>query len=439
MFKFQEDLLHYIWKLQYFDLTGLHTTDGQQITITHPGYHNFDAGPDFSSAKVVIGHTEWIGNLEIHIKASDWVKHRHYNDRAYDNVILHVVYEEDEKVLRPDGSVIPCLELKDLIHHEIFEKYFYLKNNNQWIPCEAMINKVDDFKKKLWLEKLLVERLEKKSKLIYELLEYTNNDWEYCLFIIVGKYFGSKVNNAAFEHLCKSLSLDKIFKNIDNTFAIEALIFGQAGLLNKGYKDAYPKDLMLEYEYLKHKYTITPIPEKLWKFFRLRPSNFPTIRIAQFCALLTSRKMNCSKILEISSTKEYHDIFNNQIHDYWTDHYLFDRSSKYCEKRIGNTFLNTVLINAIIPFIFVFGKKHNENIYVERAIKMLQELPPESNKITMKWKDLGLNANCSADSQALIHLKQEYCDKSKCLNCSIGHQVMQEDYPVYNISKIATH
>lgn len=434
MFSFQEDLLHYVWKLKYFHFSKLRTTEGESVDIIHPGYHNFDSGPDFSESKIRINHTLWIGNVEIHIKSSDWVKHTHYRDRAYDNVILHVVYEEDEKILRPNGTIIPCLELKGLIQEEIFTRYHYLKTNENWIPCQNMIAKTDELRKKIWLEKLLIERLEHKSSYLKELLAYTNHDWEYCFFILLGKYFGSSVNTAAFDQLCRSVSLDKIFKNQNNSFAIEALLFGQSGFLSEKYQDDYPAKLCKEYKFLKHKYALKPIPKKLWKFFRLRPSNFPTIRIAQFAALISNNKSLCSKSLEFDNLVDFGYMFQMKINEYWDTHFVFDKESAYIEKPLGQSFQNTLLINAIIPFIFMYGKSKNEPMLVERAVRFLQSLPPEANKLTNQWKKLGLKGESAAETQSLIQLKKNYCDKNRCLQCSIGHQIMQE--PIQEYEKI---
>ncbi len=431
MFTFQEDLLHYVWKLQYFNFTNLHTTDGQKLIIVKQGIHNYDSGPDFSAAKIQLENLVWVGNVEIHIKSSDWVKHAHYNDPAFDNIILHVVYEEDEKLLRKNGSIIPCLELKGLIHEEIFSRYLRLKTNEKWVPCENMISNIEELNKKMWLETILVSRLEQKNTAILEILNYTNFNWEFSFLIYLGKYFGANINSAAFEQLCKSISLDKFYKNINDPFVIEAILFGQAGFLNHESTDQYPKLLKKEYEYQKHKYSLNAIPQKLWKFFRLRPSNFPTIRIAQFASLICAHTNLFRKVLEIETIKDFDQFFDNPINEYWDDRFLFDIPSTHIPKTIGEDFKHTLLINALIPFIFAYGKYKNEISQVEKAINLLQNIPSENNKIIRKWISFDMKSENAGDSQALIYLKKEYCDKNRCLECAIGHQVLKEDYVEY--------
>ncbi|WP_235297748.1 DUF2851 family protein [Portibacter marinus] len=433
MISFQEDLLHYVWKLQYFDFRKLITNRGEAIQILHPGFHNFDAGPDFSAGKIQIGETIWNGNIEIHINASDWLKHNHQSDPAYDNIILHVVYEDDVDISREDGSLIPCLSLKGLIDEQIFDRYHYLTANKQWVPCENLVTEVGEIQKKLWLERLFVARLEEKSKRIYELLEQSNYNWEYTLFVTMGRYFGSRVNTDAFETLCRSINLFTIYKSRHNSELIEALLFGQAGFLNAEFHDEYPTTLKKTYQFLKHKYELQPIESKVWKFFRLRPTNFPTIRLAQFAALITKNQSLFSRLLEVNDLRELSEIFEIKIHGYWYDHYVFDKQVEVKEKNIGDSFRDVLLINSILPLIFVYGKLRQEPHFVDKAIRLMQDIPPEKNKIISKWKKLKFKVGNAADSQALIHLKREFCDKNRCLQCAIGHQVLKEDFPVYGL------
>lgn len=433
MITFQEDLLHYVWKLNYYRNNQLFTTEGEKVTVLHPGYHNFDAGPDFSSGKIKLGDTIWHGNIELHLRASDWIRHAHYKDEAYDNVILHVVYEADETILREDGSKIPCLALNGLIEPEIFERYHYLTANQQWVPCENLVTEVEEIKKQLWLERLFVARLEHKSRKISELLEYSKDNWEYVLFVILGRYFGSRINTEAFEQLCRSINLFTIYKNRHDQNLVEALLFGQAGFLNSQLKDSYPSKLKKEYLFLKHKYQLNPIEVKLWKFFRLRPSNFPTIRIAQFSALISKNQSFFSHLLEITKIEDLYKLFDVKTNPYWDDHYVFDKSAKPVTKTIGKDFQNTLLINAVLPLIFLYGKLRQEPHFVDRAIGFMQAIPPEKNRTIEKWKKLKFNVANAADTQALIHLKKDFCDKNRCLQCAIGHQVLKEDFPVYGV------
>ena len=433
MISFHEDLLHYVWKLNYYSSNNLVTSNGELVSVIHPGFHNFDAGPDFSSGKIQIGNTVWNGNVELHLRASDWIRHEHYKDEAYDNVILHVVYEDDEVILRKDGSAIPCLSLKGLIHSEIFERYHYLSVNQQWVPCENLVTEVEEIQKQMWLERLFVARLEEKSKRILELLDYSKQNWEYVLFVMLGRYFGSRINTDAFESLCKSINLFTIYKNRHDSELVEALLFGQAGFLNGEFRDHYPKKLKREYMFLKHKYKLEPIPEKLWKFFRLRPTNFPTIRISQFASLIIKNQSLFNHIIELTEIEELYGIFTAKANEYWDDHYIFDKEAQHSIKSIGKDFQNVILINAVIPLIFIYGKLRQEPEYVDKAIKFMQQIPPERNKIITKWKKLKFKVTNASDTQALLHLKKEFCDKNRCLQCAIGHQVLKEDYPVYGL------
>lgn len=433
MISFQEDLLHYVWKLQYFNFNDLSLTDGRALSILHPGFHNFDAGPDFSSGKIRIDEITWNGNIEIHIQSSDWIKHKHQNDPAYDNVILHVVFVNDVDIYRKDGSVIPCLELKDLIDEEIFDRYHYLSMNKQWVPCENLVTEVEDIQKKIWLERLFIARLEEKSKRISEILQQSNHNWEYALFVMIGRYFGSKVNVDAFEYLCRSIDLFTIYKNRHDPNLVESLLFGQAGFLTSEFKDQYPADLQKTYSFLKYKYNLTSIALKNWKFFRLRPINFPTVRIAQFASLIVKNQSLFSRLLELESIEEFTEIFDVHTHEYWDTHYVFDKETSFKEKKIGKGFQNLILINAIIPLIFVYGKARQEAVYVDRAIHLMQQIEPEKNRIISKWRKLKFEITNAAETQALIHLKKEFCDKNRCLQCAIGHQVLKEDFPVYGV------
>jgi len=433
MISFHEDLLHYVWKLKYYCGSNLVSAAGEPVTVIHPGFHNFDAGPDFSSGKIKIGDTIWNGNIELHLRASDWIRHEHYRDEAYDNVILHVVYEDDEVILRKDGSPIPSISLKGLIDSEIFERYHYLSANQQWVPCENLVTEVEEIQKQIWLERLFVARLEEKSKRILELLEYSKQNWEYVLFIMMGRYFGSRINTDAFENMCKSINLFTIYKNRHDSDLVEALLFGQAGFLNGEFNDDYPNKLKKEYKFLKHKYKLEPIPEKLWKFFRLRPKNFPTVRIAQFASMIIKNQSLFNHIIELTEIEELYGIFTARTHEYWDDHYIFDKEAQYAKKSLGKDFQDVILINAIIPLIFIYGKLRQEPNYVDKAIKFMQQIPPERNKIISKWKKLKFKVSSASDTQALLHLKKEFCDKNRCLQCAIGHQVLKEDYPIYGL------
>ncbi len=425
MLSFNEDLLHYVWKLQYYNFSDLLTTDGDPVHIIHPGYHNYNSGPDFSEGKIKLNGIQWNGNIEIHIKSSDWVKHNHSSDHAYDNVILHVVYEEDEKIVRNDGSLIPCIELKGRIPGKIFRNYYRLQGEQQWIPCEKMISDIPEITKSLWMDTLIVDRLEHKSKEIIQLLEFTNYNWEYCLFIQLGKYFGAKVNTVGFEQTCKSISLDKINKNRHDPFILESLFHGQAGFLQSNFEEEYPKALKKEYAYIQHKYRLEPLSAGVWKFFRLRPTSFPTIRMDQFSAFNLKNQGLFSYIMEAKEIQDLYNLFDLEIPDYWEDHYVFDKVSDRQSKNMGKDFQNVIIMNAILPFIFVYGQSRKESIYSEFAVELMGQLPAENNKIIRTWTKLGIIPSNAVESQALLQLKNKYCSQNRCLQCAIGHQLMK--------------
>lgn len=435
MLNFQEDLLQYVWKLQYYNFRDIYTTEGHPITILHPGFQNHDAGPDFSSGKIILDGAQWIGNIEIHIKSSDWNKHRHSDDPAYDNIILHVVYEDDTPIYRKDGTRIPTIELKGKIQSKTFQNYLYLQNTEKWIPCENMVGNIDPSYRNLWLETVLVERLENKCASIMPYLEQTNYDWEKVLFILLGKYLGSRVNALPFELLCKSISLERIRKNSHNEMNVFAIFFGKAGMLLSEFQEDYPNALRNEYSYLTKKYNFVQNTVLQWKFFRLRPANFPTIRIAQLARIILDHPRLFSHILEAGSIEELRTIFDVNIPEYWSDHYIFDRPSKFSEKRIGKSVQDSLLINVIAPIVFLYGKLRSDLSLTEKAIQLYSQLGPEKNKIIRNWDKLGVKASNAAHSQALIHLKEQYCNQHKCLQCGIGHQVMKEEMSTYALKQ----
>lgn len=420
----KEDFIIYIWEFQLFNHQNLKTDDGQTIQIIENGQRNHDSGPDFFNAKIKIAETLWVGHVEIHTKASHWKQHKHQLDKAYENVVLHVVLKNDVAVKRMDGTVIPTLTLQNKIEPALALKWQSMQENRDWIPCEKSIEKVNDFTWFNWKNRLLIERLQNKSSQIEALLTWTKNDWNTCFYIFLARSFGMKVNQEPFEFLTKSLPLTIIQKHINQTLAIQALFFGQAGFLSKTFKDDYPQQLKKEYEFLKKKYSLESIQNQSWKFSKLRPANFPTLRIAQLAALIQKRPNAFSHILEIKDLKTIEEIFNIEIDEYWLKHYQFDKLSVTKKKQIGTTFINSILINSIIPFLFTYYKKNSQEAKIEGLIEYLETLPSEKNSIISKWKAIGINSHNTADSQALIQLKKQYCDKKRCLSCTIGHTIL---------------
>lgn len=423
----KEDFLHYLWRLRNFDHTHLQTTRGEELIIQLPGMHNPNAGPDFSNARIRIGDMLWAGNVEIHIRASEWYIHQHQTDRAYDNVILHVVFEEDQPVFRQDGTRIPCLELRQRIPPKIFKNYQKMQRNEAWIPCQHRWHEVADLIKNLWLDRVLVERLESKTIDIRRSLQLNKNNWEETFYQFLARGFGVKVNSLPFEQLAKSLPLQLLKKHKNSLFQLEALLFGQAGMLEKELQEAYPARLKKEYDFLKKKYKLQPIPTSIWKFMRMRPANFPTIRIAQFATLIFQSAYLLSKILAARNVKELENMFEVKISNYWQTHYVFGKKSSKRNKSLGKTRVHLLIINTIVPFLFLYGKMKGEEAFCEKALAFLEELDPEQNTIIEEWQKLGIIPDSAYQSQALLQLKNNYCTPKKCLRCSIGHAILKSD------------
>jgi hypothetical protein len=423
--KMTEEFLHYIWKYKRYDSAELITQSGENIQVLKQGDHNTDAGPDFFNSKVKVGKTLWAGNVEIHIKSSDWKKHKHELDKAYDNVILHVVYENDEKLFRKSGEEIPTLELKGKFDKQAFKKYLQFKDSKAWVPCATQLKSVESFTLNTWLDRLLVERLERKSVNISLCLEKNKNNWEETFYQQLARSFGFKVNSDPFELLAKSLPISVLARHKSSLFQIEALLYGQAGMLNKEFTDTYSQYLQNEYVFLQKKYKLKPIDTHLWKFLRLRPSNFPTIRIAQFAGLIHNSVHLLSKILEAKKTEDIKALFKVKASEYWQTHYLFDKASEKKSKSLGSNSINNIIINTIVPFLFVYGKSKGEEKYVEGALSLLEKVEEEQNSIITKWKQYGVDADSAYRSQALLQLKNEYCLNKRCLECAVGAKLLQ--------------
>lgn len=421
----KEDLLHYVWKMKRFDWKALTSTSGESVEILDFGIHNHDAGPDFLEGKVKIGDTIWAGNIELHTLSSHWYQHKHQDDPRYDNIILHVVYEDDRPVVDSRDNVVPTIELHHRVDEQVLQSYDTLVNNEHWVPCEKSIHQVKDITKSIWLDRLMVERLERKTTYIEELLHLTNGDWEEAFYRGLCKTLGLKVNGTAFEMMAASISLKTIVKYKHSALQIEALLFGQAGMLEKEYTEDYPQRLQREYDLLRHKHQLKPIDVHLWKFMRLRPANFPTIRIAQLAQLLYQSNHLFSKMLAAANVKEIENMFEVKLANYWKDHYQFDKKSTSRSKKLGTSTIHLLLINTIVPFLFHYGKHRKEEKYVDKALDLLRECKPESNTIIKGWKTLGMKADSAHMSQALIQLKNEYCNKKRCMSCAIGTSIMK--------------
>ena len=422
----QEDFLHYIWKHKKFQINNLKTTTGEPVLVTSVGQHNFNSGPDFFNAKLKIGEQLWAGNVEIHINSSDWFLHSHEQDKAYDNVILHVVWEDDTEVFRKDNSPIPTLQLRDFVDTSMLNNYKKLfTKQNKWINCENDFASTDDFILNNWLERLYFERLERKSATIETLLAASKNDWEAVLFKMLTKNFGLKVNGESFFSLAQSIDFSVIRKTQSIQKVLEALLLGQAGLLEQDVEDAYYLSLVKEYQFLKQKFKIENTQVLPIQFFRLRPPNFPTIRLSQLASLYNKHQNLFSKIIELNKLEDFYELFKVTPSEFWKTHYTFQKESKVSTKTLTKSFIDLLLINTILPIKFSYAKQKGEEIDSE-IIKIASSLASEKNSIIDAFNSLKKVSKSSLESQSLIQLKTEYCDKNKCLQCAIGNSLLNK-------------
>lgn len=420
----KEDFLHYLWKFKNFNTRALKSTTGELITIIHVGQYLEQSGPDFFNAQIIIGNQKWAGNVEIHLKSSDWYAHHHEKDSAYENIILHVVWEHDVEIYRRDNSVVPVLALKEFVSSETIANYNSLRSTKSWIYCEKQLADLDDFLLSNWQERLFFERLERKSKPIFELLHQTNSDWESVLFYLLAKNFGLNTNGESFFKIASSIPFSIIRKEGFELANIEALLFGNAGLLDSDKEDQYFSDLKFRYYYLLQKYQLEkPIIAPV-QFFKLRPDNFPTIRLSQLAALYHSQQNLFSKIIQLNSALAIYQFFEVSASSYWSSHYQFDKESPKKKKLMSKSFIDLLIINTILPIQFAYsqslGKENSEDL-----IQLLVAISPEKNSITDKFKSFGITSKNAFETQSLLQLKKEYCNKSKCLECAIGVELLQ--------------
>lgn len=421
----KEDFLHYIWKHKLLNLNQLETTQKEKVQLINSGEHNHNAGPDFFNSQIIIEDLHWAGNVEIHVKSSDWYVHGHEKDINYDSIILHVVWEHDIEIYTKDNLVVPTLELKKHLDKNILNNYQKLFSKSQkWINCQNVISSVDPFIIDNWLERLYVERLEQKSELTQKMLDTSQNDWEAVLIKLLFKNFGLKVNGDAFLNLINSIDFSIIRKEKQSLVNIEALLFGQAGLLSDDIQDAYYKTLQMEYNYLLKKHNLQVNMKSQFQFFRLRPNNFPTVRIAQLAALLNQHQNLFSKIIITTKLKDYYKLFDISISEFWKIHYSFTSTSRKTYKKLSKKFIDLLLINTIVPLKFIYLKYINE-LNEEELISTIKLIKPEKNAVIDGFKELNVPCNNALNSQALLQLKNEYCEKNKCIQCAIGNQLLR--------------
>ncbi|WP_299224792.1 DUF2851 family protein [uncultured Psychroserpens sp.] len=421
----RENFLHYIWKYKKFNTVNIKTTQHDPILIISTGMNNQNSGPDFFNAKIRVGNQLWAGNVEIHVNSSDWFAHNHEQDKTYDNVILHVVYNHDIEIYRKDNSSIPTLQLREYIDREVLNNYQNLlsNSNNKWINCETDFASVEDFIFRHWLERLYFERLEQKSNLVSELLNDSKNDWEAVLFKMLARSFGLKVNSEAFFSMANSITFSMIRKTRSNLDSLEALFFGQSGLLENPFETSYYQDLKREYKYLAQKYQLTNKHTLPLQFFRLRPVNFPTLRLSQLANLYHKEPHLFSKIMQCKSLEDFYECFSVSASIYWDSHYTFESASKASKKRVTRSFIDLLLINTILPIKFSYAR-YNGQFIDEIIINIVSQIASEKNSIIKQFDLLKKRSNSALESQALIQLKTEYCDKNKCLQCAIGNALI---------------
>lgn len=421
-----EFLLHYTWRHKLFPMEELRTAGGDVVEVIDPGLSNSNAGPDFFNAKLKIGGTLWVGNVEIHLRTSDWYAHHHDVDKVYDSVILHVVGTDDGRtVCRSDGTVVPLLVLP--IPEKVKQHYGELMERDHYPPCHEVIPQLSKFMVHSFLSALQVERLTQKAVRIESLLKRHNQDWEQVFFITLARNFGFGVNSEAFEFWAEHVPLQAVNKHRDNLLQIEAIFFGQAGLLNEVKDDDYLRKLQSEYRFLSHKFGLQPMDASRWRFLRMRPNNFPHIRLAQLAYLYFKGQGLLSRLLEAVDIRQASALFVARTSAYWETHYLFGEVHSLRVKQLSKTSRQLLVINTLSPFLYAYGRYKNDEILTERAVSLLEVLKAEDNHIIRMWVRCGLEVKHAADSQALIQLKREYCDVRKCLHCRIGYEYLKRN------------
>jgi hypothetical protein len=431
-----EAFLHYIWLFQYFDKHNLQTTENEAITVLRVGYPNLQDGADFQQAQIKIGEVVWAGSVEIHLSAADWLHHKHHTNKNYNNVVLHVVWQHNphhSPITRADGSVIPTLVLANKVSTILLERYHAFMHSQALIPCEKEFWKVSSTALVSMLDYVLVQRLERKAQQVLDLLAQHTGDWEQTTYQWIGQSFGFKANNEAFLQLAQSIPLKLVQKYSFDLSEIEALLFGQAGFLDElTPTDEYTKNLQIKYNYLRNKHLLQPLPFTLWKFLRLRPANFPTVRIAQFAALLHKQQSLFDTLINLTPIKNLKDLFSCKASPYWQTHYHFGKTTNKNYEQIGTESINNLLINTVAPLLAAYSMQTDNEGFIAKALALFEQLPAEKNHITAQWQELNLPIKTAFDSQASIELYNEYCVKKKCLACRIGKEVLNTTREIRN-------
>lgn len=421
----REDFLHHIWQFKKFNVVGLRTVQGDELVLIHSGQYLQQSGPDFFNAQIILGGQKWAGNVEIHLKSSDWYIHHHETDPAYDNVILHVVWDHDTDVMRPDGIAIPVLELKHYVDARLLENYNSLASAKTWIYCERELAGVNSFVLDNWKERLFFERLERKAAPVAQLAQQLGGDWEAVLFCFLAKSFGLNTNGDVFYGMASSLPFSIVRRESFDAESLEALFFGRLGLLDAGFEEHYPKILKQQYDYLLHKYGLEkaflPQPE----FFRHRPDNFPTIRLSQLAALYKRQQNLFDALMNAADASAIYEIMNVQAGAYWQTHYTFDKESPKKRKALTKSFIDLVIINTIVPLKLAYSQSGGEEVG-DNLVALLSGIAPEANNIIERFNKLKVATSSAFDTQALLQLRNEYCAHKKCMQCAIGLEVLKK-------------
>jgi hypothetical protein len=421
--KMRESFLAYLWKHCLFSQVNLRTHMGEKIVIIHPGFENTDSGPDFLAARIRINNNIWVGNVEIHVYSSDWHKHGHQQDEAYDNVILHVVYEYDQPCFNSKGLSIPQLVIRHRLEERFMENCMRHDCLHGSKLCQRLLRETDNQRVGHWLNRMLTERLARKSSEMLHFLHYFNGDWEQLFHFVLARSMGLRANALAFGLLAQAAPVSLLRKYRHRGFQSEALLFGLAGLLDKKFTDPYPAALKKEFCYIRKKRNLFPLKPSLWRFSRLRPSNFPTVRIAQFSAMVTKHELSFRTAIEASGTKAVTELFRVRASAYWDNHYRFEHRSAFRPKLLGIDAIDRIVINAISPLIKLYGEQTGKKAFVEKGFQLLREIPPERNAKTQSWINAGLAKNNAAETQALLEWEKSYCRLNRCLHCMTGLQL----------------
>lgn len=422
-FPYGEDLLQFIWEAGLYDPDDLCTADDQPLEVLHPGRIQLNGGPDLRDARVRIGGQEWAGNVEVHLRSSDWNAHGHQHDPAYNNVVLHTVYRHDAQVQTQNGRCPPTVELRGRIREENLHLHQALMTAQRTVPCAQHLHAVDPGRIQLWLERLVVERLERKSKEVETVYHRLGNDAAETLHHVLLKALGGPVNAEAFAMLAQALPLKLLMKYRDDPQRLEALLFGSAGFLAEDFAEAYPRALQQEYRWLAQLHSLKPMPVAAWNFGRLRPRNFPTVRLAQWAALLTATGNSYDRLLAYDDPGPVQALLDVEPQGYWNDHYRLGKRGTPSPKRLGRSAADSLIINSIVPYLFAMGRLRGHQPWEDRALTLLEGLPAERNAIIREWAALGVAATCAGQSQALIELRKRYCAEHRCLSCAIGIQL----------------